>query len=138
MRPLALVLLVSVSLCLGLACAPDCRKGRLLIDPIVCVPRSSNAISNVPFTLTSTTYDATGGSATCAVDLDGGTMTLVLDVTSCGSGSSLPIAYPISGTCTVPALPAGTYRLGNTGEDFTLISTGLFLVDGGTLTPCGP
>jgi hypothetical protein len=100
------VLLVSLVVA-GCAPCPE-RSG---VPTQICHQADAGAlVADQPFTLSVASSGLDGVS--CAVSVDGGTLSLLLTGTSCpNSGSTNPVVFTVQVPCAVPALPAGSYTL---------------------------
>lgn len=93
-----------------LGCNPPCAPFDNGVAQAVCHRADAGAmVANQQFELNAAMYTS---SVSCAVVVDGGSITLQLSGTSCTGGGPLePIAVAARAVCKVPALPEGQYTL---------------------------
>ena len=129
MKP-TLMLLATMSL---LSCEPPCIALDKEAPETVCHRADGGAVvANQPFELSAEIY--TRASVTCAVIVDGGSLTLQLSGTACPvAPSNNPVVFSTRTVCLVPSLPEGQYVLNDLSRTTLTVGSG----DAG-VRPCTP
>lgn len=111
--------LVVVVLSLGSGCTPCTSYSDFPTN--VCAPSSAIIEPGRAFALTATAQTFLNSSVRCDVEVDGGSLSLKMDVEQCpGSAGARPAPVNSNVTCQVPALEAGRYTVTGSQVNFVV------------------